>query len=144
MMMATPGLRRGRATANARWGNAPSVLVGDFIYSRAFQMMVKIGHMDVMKILSSTTNIIAEGEVMQLMNVHNPEISEERYMEVIRSKTAVLFEAATQTAGLLADVPPEQLQALQIYSEHLGLAFQLVDDLLDHRRCGNHGQECRR
>ena len=128
----TSDLRRGRPTANAKWGNAPSVLVGDFIYSRAFQMMVNIGHMEVMRTLSSTTNMIAEGEVMQLINVRNPDISEADYMEVIGSKTAILFEAATHTAGLIANAAAEQLQALQTYGKHLGLAFQLVDDLLDY------------
>ncbi len=125
-------LRRGRSTANARWGNAPSVLVGDFLYSRAFQMMVNIGQLDVMNILANATNVIAEGEVMQLMNVRNPNITEAQYMDVIRSKTAMLFEASTHTAALLAGVPEEQVQALKDYGNHLGLAFQLVDDLLDY------------
>ncbi|CAM3587844.1 octaprenyl diphosphate synthase [Parendozoicomonas haliclonae] len=125
-------LRRGRSTANARWGNAPSVLVGDFLYSRAFQMMVNIGKMNVMATLSNATNVIAEGEVMQLMNVRNPDISEERYMEVIRCKTAMLFEASTHTAALLAGATAEQEKALQDYGNYLGLAFQLVDDLLDY------------
>ncbi|MCL6269468.1 octaprenyl diphosphate synthase [Sansalvadorimonas sp. 2012CJ34-2] len=125
-------LRRGRATANDRWGNAPSVLVGDFLYSRAFQMMVRIGVMDVMTTLANATNVIAEGEVMQLMNIHEPDISEAQYMDVIRCKTAMLFEASTHTAALLADAPEEQIKALQDYGNHLGLAFQLVDDLLDY------------
>ncbi len=128
----TSDLRRGRATANAKWGNAPSVLVGDFIYSRAFQMLVDIGHLEVMHTLSSTTNIIAEGEVMQLMNVRNPNISESQYMDVIRRKTAALFEAATYAAGLLSETSADNLRALKTYGEHLGLAFQLVDDVLDY------------
>ena len=125
-------LRRGNSTANARWGNAPSVLVGDFLYSRAFQMMVDIGQLDVMSTLANATNVIAEGEVMQLMNIHDPDISEQRYMDVIRCKTAMLFEASTHTAGLLAQATPGQVAALQTYGNHLGLAFQLVDDLLDY------------
>ena len=125
-------LRRGRSTANDRWGNAPSVLVGDFLYSRAFQMMVAIGDMDVMATLANATNVIAEGEVMQLMNIHEPDITEQQYMEVIRCKTAMLFEASTHTAALLAEASAEQIKALQNYGNHLGLAFQLVDDLLDY------------
>ncbi len=125
-------LRRGRSTANAKWGNAPSVLVGDFLYSRAFQMMVDIGNMDVMTSLANATNVIAEGEVMQLVNVRNPNITEEQYREVIRCKTAMLFEASTHTAGLLAKASPAEIGALKAYGNHLGLAFQLVDDLLDY------------
>ena len=125
-------LRRGRPTANANWGNAPSVLVGDFLHSRAFQMMVNIGDIDVMASLANATNVIAEGEVMQLMNIHEPDISEEHYMEVIRCKTAMLFEASTHTAGILSKASPEEISALKAYGNHLGLAFQLVDDLLDY------------
>ena len=108
-------LRRGRPTANAQWGNAPSVLVGDFLYSRAFQMMVNIGNMDVMAILSNTTNIIAEGEVQQLVNAKDPTISEENYFTVIDKKTAVLFAAACEVAAVLCGATPEQRQALKIY-----------------------------
>ncbi len=125
-------LRRGRSTANDRWGNAPSVLVGDFLHSRAFQMMVDIGQMKVMATLAHATNVIAEGEVMQLMNIHEPDITEEQYRKVIRRKTAMLFEASTHTAALLADAPEEHIEALKAYGNHLGLAFQLVDDLLDY------------
>jgi octaprenyl-diphosphate synthase len=129
----TSDLRRGRTTANARWGNAPSVLVGDFLYSRAFQMMVELNSIAIMDILSSATAVIAEGEVQQLMNVKNPDVSEAQYMEVIRSKTAMLFEAASHTGALLAGAESGQAGAMRLYGEHLGLAFQLVDDVLDYR-----------
>ena len=125
-------LRRGRPTANAQWGNAPSVLVGDFLYSRAFQMMVGIGSMDIMNILANTTNIISEGEVQQLVNAKNPDISEADYYTVIHKKTAALFEAACETAALLAGAPKDTQQQLKAYGYHLGLAFQLVDDALDY------------
>lgn len=125
-------LRRGRLTANAQWGNAPSVLVGDFLYSRAFQMMVHIGSMDVMAILSDTTNIIAEGEVQQLVNAKNPDIDEANYFQVIDKKTAVLFAAACEVAAVIAGASPEQRQALRRYGQHVGIAFQLVDDALDY------------
>jgi octaprenyl-diphosphate synthase len=125
-------MRRGRLTANAKWGNAPSVLVGDFLYSRAFQMMVAIGDMNIMKILSETTNVIAEGEVQQLVNAKNPEVSEATYFEVIHKKTGALFEAACETAAVLADASDPQRKALRAYGYHLGLAFQLVDDALDY------------
>lgn len=125
-------LRRGRPTANAQWGNAPSVLVGDFLYSRAFQMMVSIGSMDIMAILSETTNVIAEGEVQQLVNARNPDINEENYFRVIDKKTAVLFSAACEVAAVIAGVTPEQRQALRLYGQHVGIAFQLVDDALDY------------
>lgn len=125
-------LRRGRATANAKWGNSPSVLVGDFLYSRAFQMMVSIGQMNIMAILSNTTNVIAEGEVQQLVNAGNPEVSEHNYMTVIHKKTAALFEAAAETACVLAQGSEAQRQAARTYGYHLGVAFQLVDDLLDY------------
>jgi octaprenyl-diphosphate synthase len=125
-------LRRGRATANSTWGNAPSVLVGDFLYSRAFQLMVELNSMPIMSILSDATNTIAEGEVMQLANVGNCEISEASYMEVIRCKTALLFQAASHTAGVLSRGTPEQVQALKLYGQHFGLAYQLVDDWLDY------------
>jgi len=125
-------LRRGRATANAKWGNAPSVLVGDFLYSRAFQMMVAIGNMDIMEILSNATNRISEGEVQQLANARNPDIDEANYFTVIDKKTAVLFAAACEVAAVLAEATPEQRAALKAYGHHVGMAFQLVDDALDY------------
>ncbi|ARU54906.1 octaprenyl-diphosphate synthase [Oleiphilus messinensis] len=125
-------LRRGKSTANAKWGNAPSVLVGDFLYSRAFQMMVELESMEVMKILAHATNVIAEGEVLQLMNVKNPNVSEAHYMEVIRCKTAMLFQAASHSAAALCHIE-NQTQSLRDYGLHLGLAFQLIDDVLDYR-----------
>ncbi|MGK0673475.1 MAG: octaprenyl diphosphate synthase [Halothiobacillaceae bacterium] len=127
------GMRRGRKTANAVFGNAASVLVGDFLYSRAFQLMVSTGSMRVLEILANSTNIIAEGEVMQLMNCHDPDITEERYMEVIRCKTAQLFEAAGRLGAVLAGAPTEVEQALATYGLHLGNAFQLMDDILDYQ-----------
>ncbi len=128
----TSDMRRGRLTANAKWGNAPSVLVGDFLYSRAFQMMVRIGQMDIMNILADTTNIISEGEVQQLINAKDPEVAEEAYFTVIYKKTAALFEAACETAAVLAGASDEQRKDLKRYGYHLGLAFQLVDDALDY------------
>jgi len=128
----TSNMRRGRATANANWGNAPSVLVGDFLYSRAFQMMVDIGSVPVMDVLSSATNIIAEGEVFQLMNCKNPDVTEAAYFEVIKNKTAMLFEAASHSAAILADAPSETRSAMQEFGLQIGLAFQLVDDMLDY------------
>lgn len=128
----TSDLRRGRATANAKFGNAPSVLVGDFLYSRAFQMLVEIGNMNIMKIIADTTNIISEGEVQQLINAGNPDTSEAAYNEVIRKKTAQLFDAAAETGALLAGASPEQQAAMGRYGHHLGMAFQLVDDALDY------------
>ena len=125
-------MRRGRLTANAKWGNAPSVLVGDFLYSRAFQMMVAIRDMDIMQILSDTTNTISEGEVQQLVNAKDPNVSEENYLNVIYKKTGALFEAACETAAVLSGASDEQRQALKRYGYHLGLAFQLVDDALDY------------
>ncbi|PAV48182.1 octaprenyl-diphosphate synthase [Pseudomonas sp. HAR-UPW-AIA-41] len=127
------GMRRGRATANAQWGNAPSVLVGDFLYSRAFEMMVELGSMPVMQILSQATRVIAEGEVLQLSKVRDASTTEETYMEVIRGKTAMLFEASTHSAAALCEASDEQKAALQTFGDHLGIAFQLVDDLLDYR-----------
>ena len=124
-------LRRGMPTANAQWGNAPSVLVGDFLYSRAFQMMVEIGSMDVMSILSNTTNIIAEGEVEQLANARNPDIGELNYLSVIYKKTAALFEAACECGATISG-QEGQRQTLKEFGYHLGLAFQLMDDLLDY------------
>jgi octaprenyl-diphosphate synthase len=125
-------LRRGRETANALWGNEASVLVGDFLYSRSFEMMVEVGNMRVMDILSSTTNTIAEGEVMQLLNINDPDTSEARYLEVIHSKTAKLFEAACQLGAVMADLPEQEERALAAYGMHLGTAFQLIDDVLDY------------
>jgi octaprenyl-diphosphate synthase len=125
-------LRRGRDTANAMFGNAASVLVGDFLYSRAFQMMVAVDDMRVMRVLSDATNIIAEGEVLQLMNCHDADVDEARYMQVIHYKTAKLFEAAAQLGGILGGADVELEQALARYGMHLGTAFQLVDDVLDY------------
>lgn len=125
-------LRRGRATANAKWGNAPSVLVGDFLYSRAFQMMVAIGNMEIMAILSNATNRISEGEVQQLANARDPEVNEASYFNVIDKKTAVLFAAACEVAAVLAAASDSQRQALKAYGHHVGMAFQLVDDALDY------------
>ncbi|MDI9246769.1 octaprenyl diphosphate synthase [Marinobacter sp. CHS3-4] len=129
----TSDLRRGRSTANARWGNAPSVLVGDFLYARAFEMMVELQSLRIMDVLSHATAVIAEGEVMQLMNVKNPDLTEDQYMKVIHNKTAMLFEAASHTGALLAGASPEQEKGLRDYGKHLGLAFQLVDDVLDYK-----------
>jgi octaprenyl-diphosphate synthase len=126
-------LRRGRKTVNAAWGNPASVLVGDFLHSRAFEMMVAIGNMQVMQILSHATNTIAEGEVQQLTNVRNPDITEASYMQVISRKTAMLFEASSHSGAVLAQANAEQQTALQEYGLHLGLAFQLVDDVLDYQ-----------
>jgi octaprenyl-diphosphate synthase len=125
-------LRRNRETANAVWGNEASVLVGDFLYSRSFEMMVDVGRMPVMDVLSHATNRIAEGEVLQLLNVHNPDTSETDYMEVIKRKTATLFEAGARLGGIISEVDKEQQQALAEYGLHLGIAFQLVDDALDY------------
>lgn len=142
-------LRRGRATANDKWGNAPSVLVGDFLYSRAFQLMVELANLEVMSVLARATNTIAEGEVMQLANIGNCDMSEDDYREVIRCKTALLFEAASHTGALLASdqntlatnaavhktVPPTTAKvtaALQQYGLHFGMAYQLIDDWLDY------------
>lgn len=129
----TSDMRRGRSTANARWGNAPSVLVGDFLYARAFEMMVELQNLRIMDVLSHATAVIAEGEVMQLMNVKNPDLDESQYMEVIHNKTAMLFEASSHTGALLAGAENSQETALKDYGKHLGLAFQLVDDVLDYR-----------
>ncbi|WP_257293485.1 octaprenyl diphosphate synthase [Endozoicomonas sp. YOMI1] len=125
-------LRRGRDTANALWGNAPSVLVGDFLYSRAFQMMVGLESFKLLHILADATNVIAEGEVMQLMNINDADITEDDYMEVIRCKTAMLFQASSQTAAVLSKASPELENDMADYGHYLGIAFQLVDDLLDY------------
>ncbi|MBA3593171.1 MAG: polyprenyl synthetase family protein [Polaromonas sp.] len=125
-------LRRGRATANASFGNPASVLVGDFLYSRAFQMMVDAGDMRIMQTLAEATNVIAEGEVLQLMNMHDASLSEEGYLRVIRSKTAKLFEASARLAALLAGAPPDIERACADYGQALGTAFQVIDDVLDY------------
>ncbi|HEY9033128.1 MAG TPA: polyprenyl synthetase family protein [Pseudomonadales bacterium] len=126
-------LRRGLPTANARWGNAPSILVGDFMYSRAFQMLVALGSMDIMALLSDTTNQIAEGEVFQLTKAGDPDTSRDDYLRIIRDKTAILFAAALKSAALIANAGPEQTDALYRYGLHLGIAFQLADDVLDYQ-----------
>jgi octaprenyl-diphosphate synthase len=125
-------LRRGRRTANAAFGNAPSVLVGDFLYSRAFQMMVGLDNLRVMRVLADATNTIAEGEVLQLMNCHDPDVDEARYLDVVRRKTAKLFEAAARLGGVLGGAAPDLEQGLADYGMHLGTAFQVVDDVLDY------------
>jgi octaprenyl-diphosphate synthase len=125
-------LRRGRATANALFGNAASVLVGDFLYSRAFQMMVSLNSMRVLDVLADATNVIAEGEVLQLMNMHDPDLAVADYLRVIRYKTAKLFEASARLGAVIANAPPEVEEACADYGRALGTAFQLVDDLLDY------------
>lgn len=125
-------LRRGRATANESFGNPASVLVGDFLYSRAFQMMVSAGSMRIMEILSDATNVIAEGEVLQLMNMHDASLDEEGYLRVIRSKTAKLFEASARLGAVLAGAPPATETACATYGQALGTAFQIIDDVLDY------------
>ncbi|WP_159739278.1 octaprenyl diphosphate synthase [Vibrio atypicus] len=129
-------MRRGKATANAAFGNAASVLVGDFIYTRSFQMMTELGSMKILKLMSDAVNIIAEGEVQQLMNCNDPDTTEESYMQVIYSKTARLFEAATQIGAILNDAPAEVELALQNYGKYLGTAFQLIDDVMDYTSDG--------
>lgn len=126
-------LRRGRESANAVWGNAASVLVGDYLYSSAFEMMVRTNNMRVMDIMSKTTTAIAEGEVLQLLNCHNPETTEEKYLEVITRKTAILFSTATRLAAVISCAPPEIEDALATYGQELGIAFQLIDDALDYK-----------
>ena len=125
-------MRRGRQTANALFGNAASVLVGDFLYSRSFQMMVGLNNMRVMQILSDATNVIAEGEVLQLLNMHDPDVSQDAYLNVIRSKTAKLFEAAAQLGALIAGASDAEVEAAGDYGASLGTAFQLIDDVLDY------------
>jgi len=125
-------LRRGQATANAVFGNEASVLTGDFLYSRAFEMMVDVGNMRVMEILANTTNIIAEGEVLQLLNCHDPDVTEDQYFKVIYGKTAKLFEAATRLGAVIAGQDAEIETSLARYGMHLGTAFQLIDDVLDY------------
>ncbi|TDI74123.1 MAG: octaprenyl diphosphate synthase [Betaproteobacteria bacterium] len=125
-------LRRSKATANALFGNAASVLVGDFLYSRAFQMMVEVNNMRIMQVLADATNMIAEGEVLQLLNCRNPDVKEENYLQVIRYKTAKLFEAATRLGAILCSVTPAKEESMAAYGMHLGTAFQLTDDMLDY------------
>jgi octaprenyl-diphosphate synthase len=126
-------LRRGKESANVVWGNAASVLVGDYLYSSAFEMMVRTGNMRVMEILSKTTTAIAEGEVLQLLNCNNPETTESKYLEVIARKTAILFSAATRLSAVLVDASPDTEESLANYGQHLGIAFQLIDDVLDYK-----------
>ena len=125
-------LRRSQPTANALFGNAASVLVGDFVYSRSFQMMVEVGSIRVMEVLAEATNIISEGEVLQLMNCHDPDIDEQNYLQVIRYKTAKLFEASTRLGAILGGATPAQEEAMAAYGSYLGTAFQLIDDVLDY------------
>ncbi len=125
-------LRRGRSTANAVFGNAASVLVGDYLYSRAFEMMVDVDSMRIMQIMCGATTVIAEGEVLQLLNVHDPDVTEERYLQVVRFKTAKLFEAAAEAGAVLAGASAVQQEAAAAYGRHIGTAFQLVDDVLDY------------
>ncbi|WP_090879826.1 octaprenyl diphosphate synthase [Nitrosovibrio sp. Nv6] len=125
-------LRRSKATANALFGNAASVLVGDFLYSRAFQMMVEVDNMRVMRVLADATNTIAEGEVLQLLNCRDPDVDEENYLRVIRYKTAKLFEAATRLGAILGNATLAEEEAMAAYGMHLGTAFQLTDDMLDY------------
>jgi octaprenyl-diphosphate synthase len=126
-------MRRGRDTANEVWGNEASVLVGDYVYSRSFEMMVSLGSMKIMDVMASATNKIAEGEVLQLMNAHDPETTEERYFEVIYRKTAKLFESGMQIAAILSQASPEIESKMASYGRHLGTAFQLIDDVLDYQ-----------
>lgn len=125
-------LRRGRQTANTLWGNQASVLVGDFLYSRAFQLIVKLQKLDIINIFANATNIIAEGEVMQLLNCRNPDTSEAAYFEVIQRKTAKLFEVGAQAGTALSNYTEQQMQAMQQYGMSLGIAYQLIDDALDY------------
>ncbi len=125
-------MRRGRETANARWGNGPAVLVGDFLYTRSFQMMVRAGNLRVMQALADAANRLSEGEVLQMHNAHNPDMDESRYFAVIERKTACLFEAAAHMAAALAEAPAEQEDACARYALHLGNAFQIIDDILDY------------
>jgi octaprenyl-diphosphate synthase len=126
-------LRRGKESANAVWGNAASVLVGDYLYSSAFEMMVRTDNMRVMDILSKTTTAIAEGEVLQLLNCNNPDTSEQKYLDVIARKTAILFSTATRLAAVISGVDAVTEQALAVYGQQLGVAFQLIDDALDYK-----------
>lgn len=128
----TSTLRRGKPTANEKWGNAPSVLVGDFLYSRAFQMLVELGNMPIMNVMATATNVIAEGEVQQLINAGNCELTEDDYYSVIDKKTAKLFQAGAEAGALLAGAEVTAVEALSAYGHHLGMAFQIMDDVLDY------------
>lgn len=125
-------LRRGHSTANALFGNAASVLVGDFLYSRSFQMMVAVGSIDVMRVLADATNVISEGEVLQLLNVHNADVTEEAYLRVIHYKTATLFEASTRLGAILGGLDTAGQERMAAFGRHIGTAFQLIDDVLDY------------
>ncbi len=125
-------LRRGKSTANAVFGNPASVLVGDYLYSRAFEMMVEVNSMEIMRVMAEATTVISEGEVLQLLNVNDPDVTEERYLQVVRYKTAKLFEAAAIAGAILAGASAKQQEAAGSYGRHLGTAFQLIDDLLDY------------
>ena len=125
-------LRRGKKTANVKWGNAPSVLVGDFLHSRAFELMVEVGNMEVLSVLSRATNVISEGEVQQLCHIKNPETTENQYMEIITRKTATLFQAAAQSGAIIAGAEKREIDSIGNYALHLGIAFQLTDDNLDY------------
>lgn len=125
-------LRRGRPTANAEWGNAPSVLVGDFLYTRAFQLLVSLRNMPIMELLANVTNTIAEGEVLQLTKAGNPDTTEEEYLQIIKNKTAVLFAAATSGGAMLSGLSEQDSQALSTFGLNLGITFQLIDDALDY------------
>lgn len=125
-------MRRGKTTANAMFGNPASVLVGDYLYSRSFEMMVEVNSMDIMRVMAEATTVISEGEVLQLLNVNDPDVTEERYLQVVRYKTAKLFEAAAVAGALLAQGTSAQQEAAASYGRHLGTAFQLIDDLLDY------------
>lgn len=125
-------LRRGKSTANAVFGNPASVLVGDYLYSRAFEMMVEVNSMDIMRVMAEATTVISEGEVLQLLNVNDPDVTEERYLQVVRFKTAKLFEAAAHAGAILAQATDKQQASAAAYGRHLGTAFQLIDDLLDY------------
>ena len=127
----TSDLRRGKATANTKFGNAPSVLVGDFLYSRAFQMLVGVGNLDVMQTIADTTNAISEGEVQQLANARNSNISEDVYKKVIFKKTAILFDAAAKIGAIIAEPNTDHIESLSDYGRNIGMAFQLMDDVLD-------------
>jgi len=126
-------LRRGRRTANAVWGNQAPVLVGDFIYSRSFQLMVAVGRPEVLAVMADATNAVAEGEVMQLLHCHQPETTEAQYFAVIERKTAALFEAAARLGALVADSSPEMVQTMAAYGRELGIAYQLIDDVIDYQ-----------
>ena len=132
--------RRGHITANAKWGNAISVLVGDFLYSRSFQLMARLNHPQVFHTLADTTNTIAEGEVLQLTQSCKTDLTEQTYLQVIHHKTAKLFESACHLSALVADMPPQTIQALRLYGQQFGMAYQLMDDILDYTGSGSLGK----